>query len=641
MAAHAHDRLDAAQAPPRSSALPPERPLAVRREARGRLDLLESGLVWGVRTVSSILVAGEVIVLFSGVVSRYVLGQPLVWSDELASMLFLWLAMLGATLAFHRGQHMRMTAICGSLAGRSRAIAEALAIVAPLAFLLMILRASYDFAADEVIVTTPALGVSNAWRAFALPVGMSLMLLLGLIRVVRMPDRRATLAAAVIVTVVTALLVGCTPLFAIAGKLNLIVFFVGLVGLGVFSGIPIAFAFGLATLGFLALTTRTPLAILAGRIDEGMSHLILLAIPLFIFLGYLMEATGMAKAMLGFLAGLVGHVRGGLSYVLVGAMYLVSGISGSKTADMAAIAPGLVPEMKALGEKPGELLALLAATGAQTETIPPSLALIAISSAAGVSTAALFIGGFMPGLVMGLLLCLLVWWRNRRSVSAQRPKAPWKRVLTSFGTALPAMLLPVVIRGAVVEGAATATEVSTIGICYTLLAGLLFYERLSWRTLFRLLANAASLAGAVLFVVGAATGMAWALTQSGFSRDLAAMLTQLPGGRLTFLAASVLIFIVIGAVLEGLPAIVLLTPLLLPIAKSLGIHEVHYSMIAILSMGIGYFTPPLGIGYYTACAIADVNPNSGLRPMAIYSGALLLGLILVTAIPWFSIGFLK
>ena len=156
-----------------------------------------------------------------------------------------------------------------------------------------------------------------------------------------------------------------------------------------------------------------------------------------------------------------------------------------------------------------------------------------------------------------------------------------------------------------------------------------------------LLASTASLAGAILFVVGAATAMAWALTQSGFSRDLASIMTNLPGGSVSFIVASMLIFIIIGAVLEGLPAIVLLAPLLLPIAKNLGIHEVHYSMIAILAMGIGYFAPPLGIGYYTSCAIANVHPSEGLRPMITYIVGLFFGLCLVAAVPWFSIGFLK
>ena len=195
----------------------------------------------------------------------------------------------------------------------------------------------------------------------------------------------------------------CGPLLAPLGKANLVIFFVVIVAVNVFSGVPIAFSFALATFGYLALTTTTPMLVMVGRLDEGMSHLILLAVPLFIFLGALIEMTGMARAMIQFLASLLGHVRGGLSYVLIGAMYLVSGISGSKIADMAAIAPVLFPEMKKRGAKPGDLVALLATTGAQTETIPPSIVLITIGSVTGLSIAALFTGGLLPAVVLGLV----------------------------------------------------------------------------------------------------------------------------------------------------------------------------------------------------------------------------------------------
>ena len=602
---------------------------------------IEKGLEAAVRLIASMLLAFEIVLLFAGVVSRYVFGKPLVWSDELASIVFLWLAMFGACLAFQRSQHMRMTSLSGMATGRLHAVLETLAVVVPLVVLGLILRHAYEFAVDEGDITTPALGLSNFWRAFALPVGFGLMFVFGILRIVQRKDWVSTAISLAIVGAVALALFAGTSLFSLLGKWNLVIFFVGLVAAGILAGIPIAFTFAMATLSFLALTSRLPLTIVVSRMDEGMSHLILLAIPLFIFLGFLMEATGMAAAMLKFLSGLLGHVRGGLSYVLIGAMYLVSGISGSKTADMAAVAPGLVPEMRAQGEKPGELTALLAATGAQTETIPPSLALIAISSAAGVSTSALFIGGFMPGLVMGVILCFVVWWRNRSRTFEAGQKVPRNQVAVAFVIALPALVLPFLIRTAVAEGAATATEVSTIGIAYTLLVSFAFYTRLNWSRMLTMLANTASLAGTILFVVGAATSMAWALTQSSFSRDLAAFMTHLPGGAAAFIVVSIVIFVVVGAVLEGIPAIVLLAPLLLPIAKSLSIHEVHYSMIAILSMGIGYFAPPLGIGYYTSCAIANVHPNEGLRPMMTYILALAVGLALVAAVPWFSIGFLK
>ncbi|MBZ3694727.1 TRAP transporter large permease [Phyllobacterium calauticae] len=588
----------------------------------------------------AILVVAEVVILFAGIIARYVVHQPLIWSDELASILFLWLAMLGAVVAFRRGEHMRMTALVGMMNPQRRAFFDVIAIVGAMAFLLFIVYPAYDYAHEETYITTPALEITNAWRAAALPVGAGLMIVSALIKLFQVSNLRHVVTAIALIGVLTLVFWLLGPSLKPLGNINLLIFFVGVVAALVLSGVPIAFSFGLATFGYLALTTNVPMIVVIGRMDEGMSHLILLAVPLFVFLGVLIEMTGMARAMVQFLASLLGHVRGGLSYVLIGAMYLVSGISGAKAADMAAVAPVLFPEMKARGAKPGDLVALLSATGAQTETIPPSLVLITIGSVTGVSIAALFTGGLLPGVVLAVMLCFVVWRRYRHEDLSHVTRATGRQIGRAFVIALPALALPFIIRASVVEGVATATEVSTIGIVYSIVAGLFIYRQFDWARLKPMLVDTASLSGAILLIIGAATGMAWALTQSGFSRELAAAMTGLPGGPITFLAVSIVAFIILGSVLEGIPAIVLFGPLLFPIARQVGVHEVHYAMVVILSMGIGLFAPPFGVGYYAACAIGRVNPDEGMRPIWGYLAALILGIILVAAVPWISIGFL-
>src|ERR1700733_13403252 len=290
---------------------------------------VESFLGVLVEIPAAILVVAEVVILFAGVVARYGLHQPLIWSDELASILFLWLAMLGSAVAFRRSEHMRMTAGVAGAGPTLRAYLDVVATCAALAFLLLVVAPSYQYAYEESFITTPALQISNSWRASALPVGICLMVLFAMLRLFRVGDVRIVIQAVVSVALIVALFWLASPWLRPLGNLNLVIFFVGVVGFCVFAGVPIAFAFGLAIFGYLALTTRTPLMVLVGRMDEGMSHLILLAVPLFIFLGLLIEMAGMARAMVAFLASLLGHVRGGLHYVLVGAMYLVSGISGS------------------------------------------------------------------------------------------------------------------------------------------------------------------------------------------------------------------------------------------------------------------------------------------------------------------------
>ncbi|MGY0198794.1 TRAP transporter large permease [Leptothrix sp. BB-3] len=590
---------------------------------------------------AALLVLTEIVVLFSGVVSRYALHQPLTWSDELAAMLFLWLAMLGAVIAFRRSAHMRMTALVDMASVETRAFLDLFGVVAAGVFLLLIAHPSYEFASEEAIVTTPSMGISNAWRAAALPVGVALMGLAAILKLAEVTDWRRLALAGLLAVVVAGGLRLLAPWFQDLGNFNLLIFFVFIVALLVLAGVPIGFAFGLATFGYIALATSKPTIVIVGRMDEGMSHLVLLAVPLFIFLGVVLELTGMAKAMVHFLASLLGHVRGGLSYVLVGGMYLVSGISGSKAADMAAIAPVLFPEMRKRGVDDGEMVALLAATGAQTETIPPSIVLITIGSVTGISIAALFSGGLVPALVLALLLCAVVWWRNRRLDLAVGERASGRQILRTLAVAAPALALPFIIRAAVVEGVATATEVSTIGIVYALIAGAVLYRQLDVRKIWPALVDTAALSGAILLIIGTATGMAWALTQSGFSRQLAEAMSQLPGGTAGFLAVSILAFVVLGSVLEGIPAIVVFGPLLFPIARQFGVHDVHYSMVVVLAMGIGLFAPPFGVGYYAACAISRVSPSAGMRPILGYIAALLVGTVLVAAIPGLSTGFMK
>ena len=601
------------------------------------ISRIETGLRRAVEVPTALLVLVEIFVLLAGVVSRFAFHHPFVWSDELASILFLWLAMLGAVVALQRMQHMRLTAVVSRLSPATRAYAEILALAVPALFLAVLLPYAWEYAADEFYIETPALGLPNIVRAAAIPTGAALMLLICVLRLVRLIGK-PLLAVLIVLGLLAGALFFMAPVLKAVGNWNLVFFFVILLAAGVLLGVPIGFAFGTATIAFLMCVTKVPLTIVVSRMDEGMSGLVLLAVPLFVFLGLLIDMTGMARAMVAFLAGLLGHVRGGLYYVLLGAMYLVSGISGSKAADMAAVAPVLFPEMKRRGSNDGEMVSILSASGAMSETIPPSLVLITIGSVTGVSIAALFTGGLLPGFVLAIALGVVAWWRSRDEARGERTSG--RQIGRALLVAFPSLLLPFVIRSSVVEGIATATEVSTIGIAYATICGLVIYRQFDWKRLYPMLLETACLSGAILLIIGTATGMAWALTQSGFSRQLAQAMASVPGGGFGFLMISIVAFIVLGSVLEGIPAIVLFGPLLFPIAKAVHVNEVHYAMVVILAMGVGLFAPPLGVGYYAACAIGQVSPDAGMKRIWPYLGALIVGLVAVAAIPWLSTGFL-
>jgi tripartite ATP-independent transporter DctM subunit len=607
-----------------------------RAAARAVVHLVEFAAV-------ALLVA-EVAILLCGVIWRYALDAPLVWSDELASALFSWLAMLGAVLALLRGEHMKMTAVVKRWSPAWQAWAQSVASLVVCVFVAMIVVPAAQHASGQMEISTPALDMPDGWRALALPVGAVLMFCVAVARVLMLPGAKARLAAIATVGAVAAALWLAAPSLLAMGNLNLLVFFVALVAGAIVVGTPIAFAFGIATVSYLVLVTHAPLGIVVSRMDEGMANLVLLAVPVFVLLGALLEMSGLARSLIDFMCALLGHVRGGLQFVLLGAIFLVSGISGSKAADMAAVAPALFPEMRKRGSDPEELAALLAASGAMSETIPPSLVLITIGAVCGVSISALFVGGLMPAVVATLMIGAVCWLRARREPAATTQRAPLKQIARTFVVALPALVLPVLIRVAVVEGIATATEVSTLGVAYTLLFSLIARAAgrpVPLRRLYRMLVDAAALSGAILLIIGLATSMAWALTRSGFSGQLVDMMQSVPGGKTGFLLVTIVCFAILGSVLEGIPAIVLFGPLLFPAAHALHINDVHYAMVVILAMGMGLFAPPFGVGFYAACAIGKVSPDGVGRRVWRYLLALLVALVVVTFVPWISTGFLS
>ena len=200
--------------------------------------------------------------------------------------------------------------------------------------------------------------------------------------------------------------------------------------------------------------------------------------------------------------------------------------------------------------------------------------------------------------------------------------------------------LPFIIRAAVLKGVATATEVAVIGVGYVFIVGLLTMRTVSFSQLGKLLVDAAAMSGAVTGIIGFAGAMSWALTQSGFAQTLVQFMTHLPGGKISFFAVSIVAFIILGSVLEGIPAIVLFGPLLFPAAAALGIHQVHYAIVVLLAMGLGLFAPPFGYGYYASCAITQVSPDHAMKNQIPYLAAFAIAIVIIAAVPWLSTGLL-
>lgn len=603
------------------------------------LDTVDRTISVVINFVAASLLLVDIVLLGWAVMARYAFHAPVTWVEELATLVFLWFGMLGVASALRRDMHMRLSFVLSKAPTVLRRRIEVVATVVLLVFLAELVLPAFELVALNHSILTPDLAIPGSFAAAATAVSLVIMVIFLLIRLWRSlsPAGFAACCIGALATIVALAWVG--PIMEGLGNLNLVIFF----GLGVSVliaiGVPIAFSFGTATLGYFLLTTDLPISVIVGRVNEGMSHFILLTIPLFIFLGAQIQYTGMARSMVNFLVSVFGNIRGGLGYVLLCAMYLVSGISGAKAADMAAIGPILVPTMKDRGTHGGDAVALLATSAAAAETIPPSLVLIIIGSVTGTSIAALFTGGLLPAVVSMLALSVVVFLRSRNE-RCEEGGYDFALIARTFGIALPSLALPLIIRAAVLEGVATATEVAVIGIAYSFVIGLVTMRTISVRRMAEMLVETTAMSGAVTVIIAMAGAMSWALTQSGFAQALVDFMINLPGGKFSFLTVSIVAFIVLGSILEGIPAIVLFGPLLFPAAHSLGIHQVHYAIVVLLSMGLGLFAPPFGYGYYTACAIAQVSPDTAMKNMLPYLLAFAISIGIIAAVPWLSIGLL-
>jgi tripartite ATP-independent transporter DctM subunit len=376
--------------------------------------------------------------------------------------------------------------------------------------------------------------------------------------------------------------------------------------------------------------------IFAQQMARGIDNFVLMAIPFFILVGYLMEANGMSVRLIELLQRAVGRLRGGLNVVMVTAMVLFSGISGSKMADVAAVGSVLIPAARRSRQNPGNAVALLAASAVMAETIPPCINLIILGFVANLSIGGLFVAGLLPAGLMALALIVVSIIFGQRTVStkeeARKPIAGlWSGAVASFG-------LIFMIFAGFKSGFATATEISAFAAIYALAIGGVLFRELSLNAAAQAFVQAATRSGLILFIVAAAQSLAFILTLQQVPHamgDLMLALSEAHGVWL-FMLLSIVVLIVMGSVLEGAAALIIFGPLLLPVAVRLGINPLHFGVVLVIAMGIGLFAPPLGLGLYGACLIGNVPVEQTVKPIMFYLGLLLLCLLVVAFVPAIS-----
>ena len=400
---------------------------------------------------------------------------------------------------------------------------------------------------------------------------------------------------------------------------------------------PVAFALGIAAAIGLAVSGAAPLLVVPQRMLEGADSFVLLAIPLFILAGALMETGGISARLVHLARVLIGHVRGGLGMVVVVSEMLFSGISGSTVADVSAIGSLMVPALVRAGFKPARAVAIVSAASAMGILIPPCLLMVIIAQIAGLSVGALFLAGFIPAAVLAAAIMLLIYAQARREGIGGEARANLAEVGRALRGALVPLMMPVIIFGAIFGGIADPTEAAVLAVIYAFIVGVFVYREIPWGALPKILVDCAVTSGVVIFMVGAASSFSWLLAIEQVPIHLANATLAVSREAWFFFVVSIVIFVVLGALLEGLPAVIICLPIFLPIVAKLGIDPLHYSVIVVAAIGLGLFLPPVGVGLYIAATFANLRVDQTIRAMMPYVLVLFVGILILIAIPWFTL----
>jgi tripartite ATP-independent transporter DctM subunit len=392
---------------------------------------------------------------------------------------------------------------------------------------------------------------------------------------------------------------------------------------------PIAFAVGIACVAYVLLRGELPLIVVPHRMIGGMDSFLLLAMPLFVLAGDLMNTGGITERLVGFARALVGHIRGGLGMTTVVSEYLFSGISGSSAADVSAVGSLLIPAMKRAGYRPELAVSIVAAASAMGVLVPPSLT--------DLSVAALFMAGFLPAAAMALLLMGLIYVQARRENLPREPRPSGAEVLRACARGVLPLIAPVIILGGILGGIVTPTEAAVLAVLYALVLGLVIYREIRLRDLMPLLINTASLTGMVMLLVGTASVLSWIFAAQGIPRLIAGVLLGLSSDPALVLLVTILVFVPLGAILEGVPAMIILVPVFFPIIARFGIDPLHYGTLVVAALGLGLFIPPFGVGFFIACALGRTSVEGASRAYVPYVAVLLIGLLLVAFVPWITL----
>jgi len=401
-------------------------------------------------------------------------------------------------------------------------------------------------------------------------------------------------------------------------------------------GVPVAFSMGVAAVAGMMVDGSLPWNMVAHTTIYGTDSFVYLSIPLFILAGALMDRGGIAARLVRLAKVLTGGLRGGLAYSVVIFEMFFSGLSGSTVADVSAMTSTVVNPMKEVGYRKEHILSIIAGASAAGILIPPCNMMVILGALANTSVLALFVAGIVPAIILFLLIIGLLFWQAIARDLPRDKSSSLKEIWNAIRDALLAAGLPVVIFGGILAGIATITEVAAIAVVYAAIVGVVVYGEVKARELPKLIIDAAVATGMIMFILGLGSIFSFLLATQHVPQMFAQFIRSTHASAFVALFVMMIVYVVFGSILETVPALLIFTPIFLPVVRALHIDMLQFSMVVIAAIGLGMFLPPAGLGTLTLCAVGDIKMQALVKPLIPFLAILFVGLTILVAFPGIS-----
>ena len=563
---------------------------------------------------------------------RYALNSPLGWTDEACLIMMVWMIFLGSVTVAWKNEWIIIDAVLIYLPARIREHLTVISHFASISFFVILVKEGMNLTYAQVDMLTPALEISWAWAYAVIPLSSFLLCLQTVGKIIKsVRNNPLSLFSLLAVSLFIVMLLTLFPSsrFLLSSPLSIFITMLTLF----FIGMPVGISLGLTSMIFIFGTGVGSLSVIPHNMVHGVYSFAMLAVPLFLLAGELMNKGGVTIKLVRFAYGLVGHLRGGLGHVSIVANLIMAGMSGSEVADAAATGSILIPAMKEKGYKPGFAAGITAAASVIGPIFPPSIPFIIFAALANVSVLKLFLAGVIPGIIMALFLmaaCYIVAWKNGYPKEAS---PDGKSILLSFRESIWALLLPLIIIGGMILGIFTPTEAAGIAVLYAFILGIAVYRELNGKKFIETLSSIAEMTAGLMYIFATATAIGFVITREQIPQILTNYLLTMSNDPWVVVLVVIGILLFLGCFITSMPIMLIMIPILIPVMKAIQIDFVHFGVMLCLTTSLGLNTPPFGTAMFVVCKIADISIIEFVKYWWPFFIALLFVLTIVAYVP--------